>query len=153
MWVTPHICVRLTFNAKPPLAQRQLLFEVPSLRFNLHQQSDFAFLELIWGQETRVLHEFSRFLIFGVPTRTLTAEILIENKFSGASAGYSRVRNEKIYRASLSKRNSIREHQSYAQKCRSNVISVVGSLLMHNQPWRKDNYSTRYLLYESCVKL
>ena len=31
----PHICVQLTFEAKSPLAHKELLFEVPSLRIIL----------------------------------------------------------------------------------------------------------------------
>ena len=88
-------------------------------------------------------------VIFGVPTRTLAAEILTINKFSGASGGYSRVRNEKIYRAKSSKLKSHEGIQSRNDFCRSLRISVLSSLLMQNHLWRKENYSSRYLLYES----
>ena len=57
----------------------------------------------IWSRKVEVLRIM---VIFGVPTRNLIAEMIIVNKFSEASGGYSRVRNEKIYRTSLLKRNS-----------------------------------------------
>ena len=88
-------------------------------------------------------------VIFGVPTRTLDSPKRVENKFSGVSGDYSRVRNEKIYRAIVSKLKSQEGIPSCARKRMSNRTSVSNVVLGVKCLWRKENYSSRYLLYES----
>ena len=62
----PHIYAELTFDAKSPLAQRELLYEVPSLRVTLkvkhpflREQSDFAFFEVLNPSEIALFREIS----------------------------------------------------------------------------------------------
>ena len=116
----PPICVQSTFESSLPLAPTILLFEVPSLRVMcqfvipiLHQQTDFAFLEVILSQETSLFNEFSTFQNFALKPetassmKTLASPKLVENKFSGTSRGSSLVRLEKLYRAAASNRKII----------------------------------------------
>ena len=81
---------------------------------------------------------------------TLVSEILIENKFSGTSRVDSRIRHQKCFKIMGVSSNSIRLIASYAQLCGGAFTTTVSNLpLIWICHWHQQNYSTRYLLYES----
>ena len=80
---------------------------------------------------------------------TLSSEILIENKFSGTSRVDSRIRHQKCFKVMGVSSKSIRLIASYAQLCGAFAITVFNLPLIWICHWHQQNYSTRYLLYES----
>ena len=82
---------------------------------------------------------------------TLMPPKLVENKFSRTSRLSRLVLHKKFCRVGGSKVKIHCEIPKLFQFVGRKSISVSSPPLMQNRPWRINNYSTRYLLYESLV--
>ena len=85
-----------------------------------------------------------------VSKKTLSSPKLIENTWSVTSRLCRLVLHKKCVQSGSSKSNIDPHDQKLWRFLDSNFICVSCSIVAVNHPWRIKNYSTRYLLYESC---
>ena len=90
--------------------------------------------------------------IVGAPPRTLSSRHFASTIVFMTSRCYGWLRLWKSCKTMGVSSKTINKHSSYARLKGVNVISVSRSTLEQKCHWRKDNYSLRYLLYESLIE-
>ena len=125
---TPPICAQPSFDAKVPLAHKELLYEDLLYESCQHSRSarlrQQAILLILGPLAARKSPFFMKFLIWGVPCWTLRQPELLQNKFIVTSRHSRIVRNQKCFEVMGGSLIFTHWVSSYAHFCGVNPTSV-----------------------------